>query len=694
LLWRWLPRTATAIPAASHLYDAQLIVFILAWVAHALATDPGRLFDAPIDYPAPAQLTGSDHFLSTQLLFAPVFWLSGNAVLAANLVAMASYPLAALAMNRLLRAVGAGAGVAWVGGLLFALGPRRVPINLQMLQYLNLYLPLVALALVQLRGRPAVRAAGGLALAWTAGIFSSYYGAVLLGLTAAVWGVCETFRERRGRLRFILVAGGVALAGVAALVVFARPYFARGELESAGALPPMASLAGLAWSLGAILYFAPAEVPLALLVALGVAGGIAGVPTARRLLVPGLVLAVVGLLLSTGLPDGVAAVLAASPLRFLRYLFRFDVIAGFGYVLLLVGGLETVRRAAGALGTAVAVVVVAALVVVSRGALLAPARGYDVPALARNAAVYREVARLARAEERGPLLELPIWGPPDADLEVAGRNNEPDAMIGSTLHWLPLLNGYTGYHAPHRRLFLDTTNRLPRADALDDLVDMTHVRWLLLRPAEEWKLANLHDSIRELVSAPAVGRTQMIGKWMLVRLDRVPAHPGWFAALQAGRVPGRTLLGTPLAPLPEEAAVAIVTTPAPSVSALLGWPVRVTVEIRNAGTAAWPVTAPPENSMQGPWLMGGFPLRTLTVRLYARWTALEAPDVEPPPPQELALRRDVPAGEALEQDLYLTGPKAPGRYGLELRAEQVGGARFDGPGNMPLHLEIVVVPRA
>ena len=76
----------------------------------------------------------------------------------ANAVALASYPLAALAMDRLLLALGCGGLVAWTGGLLFALGPLRVPGNLQVLQYPNVYLPLLALALMRLRREPDARA--------------------------------------------------------------------------------------------------------------------------------------------------------------------------------------------------------------------------------------------------------------------------------------------------------------------------------------------------------------------------------------------------------------------------------------------------------------------------------------------------------------------------------------------------------
>ena len=89
---------------------------------NALLHDPRAVVDAPINYPAPAQLTGSEHFAGLQVVFLPVWLLTRNPVLAINAVLFLAYPLAALAMNRLLAALGASRGVAWVAGLAYALG--------------------------------------------------------------------------------------------------------------------------------------------------------------------------------------------------------------------------------------------------------------------------------------------------------------------------------------------------------------------------------------------------------------------------------------------------------------------------------------------------------------------------------------------------------------------------------------------
>ena len=64
--------------------DVFFLTYTLAWGAHALATDPLRLFDANIAYPLERTLALSDHLLGTMPLFAPVYLFTGNAVLGYN----------------------------------------------------------------------------------------------------------------------------------------------------------------------------------------------------------------------------------------------------------------------------------------------------------------------------------------------------------------------------------------------------------------------------------------------------------------------------------------------------------------------------------------------------------------------------------------------------------------------------------
>jgi len=77
--------------AGSQVADWYLMVWELAWGAHALATDPTRLFYANAFYPASLSLAYSEHLLGHQPLFAPTYWASGNAVLAVNVAPWRSF---------------------------------------------------------------------------------------------------------------------------------------------------------------------------------------------------------------------------------------------------------------------------------------------------------------------------------------------------------------------------------------------------------------------------------------------------------------------------------------------------------------------------------------------------------------------------------------------------------------------------
>jgi hypothetical protein len=63
----WLRRAWTALPVDDATEDAWLVLWVLEWVRHTLGTAPSQLFDPPVNWPAPRQLAGSEHFLASQL---------------------------------------------------------------------------------------------------------------------------------------------------------------------------------------------------------------------------------------------------------------------------------------------------------------------------------------------------------------------------------------------------------------------------------------------------------------------------------------------------------------------------------------------------------------------------------------------------------------------------------------------------
>jgi hypothetical protein len=681
----WLRVATHAAPAGypTNAADQWLVPWILAWVAHALATNPLHLFDANINHPAPAQLAGIEHFVSTQLVFAPVFWLSGNAILATNVTTLLSYPLAALAMDRLLVHLGCSRMAATAAALLFALGPLRLPANFMVIKYLNLYLPLTALALTRLRDTPTSRRALALAGAVALALLSSYYLAVMVLLAGAIWGLFELCRRGEGRTRYLLLALAATGAALLLFVGVSLPYLTRPEATATGGGEPSQVAMFARAAKASATTSAMGRFPIAL-AALGVLGLGTSAPYTRRLAARGLVVTFLAHALMFGpaapfhghtvaLPF---AAIAASPARFFRGPNRFAVVLGFGTALLTAAALEVVRQWVGrrvALATALAVI---GIVLITRGPLLLGSEIEEYEP--QTHPIHDAVREAARREGDGALLELPSI-PGYADRRRFPHGTQVEAMLGSTRHWQPLVTGCYGCYVPaHAPLLGVILAGLPKSGALDELVDLTHLRWILLRPESDWRAANVASQRTAYLALAGVRPVVERDGWTLLRVDRTARHPDWFPAVVAGARPGSTLLGTRLAPLPEDAARAAVwPTRVPPV-VLAGWPLALPLGVRNSGTATWPAAIP----LNVPSIY--------TVGLRARWAASSEPE-KTLQEQTIALRRDVEPGGVMWQDVLLATPSEPGSYELEIGARQDHGAEFITPPSVPLRLRLNLI---
>jgi hypothetical protein len=169
-----------------------------------------------------------------------------------------------------------------------------------------------------------------------------------------------------------------------------------------------------------------------------------------------------------------------------RATFRFGVLAGFAVSAL--AGLGA-WQIAGAVSRAARPLRVAAAAVVLGCALYPAVRTHvppprPLPTRDTLPAAYRWLAAHGHGQ---PLLELPMSERP-ADSGWAWDRAGARAMYFSIYHWLPLLNGYTGYPPASAAVVEEIARRLPREDALDTLVSCTGLRWILvrrLRPADE-----------------------------------------------------------------------------------------------------------------------------------------------------------------------------------------------------------------
>jgi hypothetical protein len=513
----WLAAATTSVPIADRYGrdDARLVTWILWWVTRSIRHDPLNVFDPPINYPAPNQLAGSEHFATTQLVALPVDLLTGNPVLALNVVLFLVFPLSAWAMYRLARRLDFTPQVAWLAGLMLSLGPLQVPARVYSLQTAPMYLAAAALTLHRLRESTALRSLVAYATVLLAGFFTAFYTVALLLVTVPIWGVAELLRPLDRRRRFAALATIGLLGALAVLAVAARPYLSRvGEAPVLSTSRPLSTVLAMC--------FRGEAAGIVVLVAAAV-GCWGIVDRARRsIVVLGLVLVVVSIVLMSPLPRTVVEALPPSairrlltvPLDFFRITERYQAITSFGLVLLAATGLERmVRRVSDRAGVAI-LLASFALLTWERGGLLYGQMTDTSPSLTDDAPIYAAIARVTAAQPPGPLLVLPA--------SSFGQSQQPESMMAMMAHGLPLVLGHTGYQPPHRKAVDAAVKRLPADSALQDLVDMTHLRWVLLLPPDDWGQGAQERFLQGLLRRPGVTYAWDRSGWILLAIQRAP----------------------------------------------------------------------------------------------------------------------------------------------------------------------------
>lgn len=346
-------------------------------------------------------------------------------------------------------------------------------------------------------------------------------------------------------------------------------------------------------------------------------------------------------------------------LAFFRNPFRLNVLTGFGFGLLGAAALEAARarlsrRMAGFLATAVLVVVL------FRGStvLVSPTLDTVVP-VARDAAAYRRLGNVARAAGGGSLLELPVLVP-DRDMRLT------DSMVASTLHGLPSITGFGPMFPLHWGLVERAIGDLPSREGLRELVDLTGLRWVVLRPAADWPDPRDRKVFARALATAGSFRTEEDG-FLLQRVDMGSRHREWAQAIARGYRRGESLLGTPFEPGATGPLAASLDAPG-HLDAQAGGVLSFEVGITNRGKAVWP------GSLTGGGRAPG------EIYVAARWQLVDVPGASAPLPEsDLGLRRDLPGGESLVQRLLLAVPSAVGTYDLALDVRRrIPNASFSG----------------
>ena len=444
--------------------DALLNTWILSWDVHALTTHPLRLFDANLSYPMERSLAFSDHMLGVVPFFASAYVLTGSPAAGYNTLLVASFALSAFAAFSL----------AWywtrrwwpsiVVGTLFGFSPVRFA-ELGHLQLLNFFWAPWALIFLDrfLRGRrwPDL---GVFAIFYWLQVLSSVYLAYMLTVSVGLYvGYYAVGVDRTLLGRALIIRAAVFLvASLAALSPFTLAYvtvqraweasWTAGAMAGYSAdLQSYLSTSTLVNDLyvalfspvtrrGAMVLFPGLVMPF--LAVLGLFASIRGIARAevrRARRVFGLI-AIVSFVLSLGPYLVIFGVNTRIPMP---YLLLYYVVPGwsamrapgrFAFAVLLalvplaaLGAqflIERVRRAPSVAGLALV-----GLSFLELGAkplpLQAVPTGHGIPE------VYRWLAR-ARP---GPIVEIPV------DIYRADQTY----LYLSTAHWLPIVNGRSGF---------------------------------------------------------------------------------------------------------------------------------------------------------------------------------------------------------------------------------------------------------
>ena len=440
--------------------DPLFSIWRIGWVLHQLFADPTHLFDGNIFYPQPLTLTLSDPIILPALTTAPLAAIGTHPVIAYNLLMLSGFLFSGIATYLLVERLTASPPAAFVAGLIYACYPYRFEhyghLELQMTQWMPL--GLLALHLFVSTGR--WRYAIGLGLAGVAQLYSSMYYAVFFLIYATVIGAGLLIAQRPSIRRLALPAvSGALVAGLVAVplaraFVAAQPLkaerttdevrfysatpldYLRGNLHSAlwkdRILPPEPERA-----------LFPGIMPLAL-AAIGIAPPLSAI---RLVYIAGLFVA---LDCSFGFNGAFYPLLHRSfpPVRGLRVAARFSVLVGLTLSILAGFG---VRRVLGWCGSPrgrwSAITVLAGLVVIDAWPALPL-----VPVWKEPPAIYDAL----KARPGVVLAEFPV-----DPIEVF---NTP-YMYFSVWHFLPMVNGYSGYIPESYTALAPDLLEFPRGDS-------------------------------------------------------------------------------------------------------------------------------------------------------------------------------------------------------------------------------------
>jgi hypothetical protein len=468
--------------------DGHWSIWCVAWVSHALATDPANLFDANIFFPHRDTLAYSENNIVAGVLGLPAYVLTGNPYATHNLAVLLGVALAFVGAYGLVRYLTDDTGAAIVAAIGFAFCPFLFARTAHIQLMLFFGLPMAMHALHRVIDAPSiVRGLWlGLALAMVAltcgyyGIFAGLltgFGLVFFGLSRGLW-----------RWSTYWMAGAVAAAGSLAVVApFFVPYvrvqrelgFARSVGEAAlYSADPQAWLASSAWAHRWILDLLGRWNEVLFPGAITLIGGLWGAayawraagragaagdtgdatdrrPVPRDLLAFYAVSGLLAFWTSFGPAAGLYRLLFAAIPAFslLRAPSRIGIVVVLALVVLFAAGLAALRAGHTPRRRTVAAAVLSTALIVE---LFTPLSFRDAPPVT-------QVQRYLATARPGPVLELPFF------YERIDFPRHARYMSASGWHWQPLINGYSDHIPAEYRELAPRMHGFPSQESFVEL---------------------------------------------------------------------------------------------------------------------------------------------------------------------------------------------------------------------------------
>jgi hypothetical protein len=437
--------------------DGRFAVWNVAWVAHALVTQPASLFDANIFYPHRKTLAFSEANIGAGTLAVPVWAATRNPFAAHNSVVLFAFSASVAFMWLLVRRLTGDGGAAATAAVLFAFCPYVFAHTAHIQLLMVAGIPLSMLAFHRLVDQPSAARGAALGLALAAQAMSCAYYGVSTGLTVGFATLFYAWSRCLWTSRPFWIAIAIAAGSAVAIVVpfflpflaiqadtgfarslddarqwsaYLRSYLASGARAHAWLLPLIRD-----WN-GAVLF--PGFVSIALgltgaTIAFGQRGPAPGrhrLPRDRETALLYGLLAILTFWASLGPRGGLYTVLytAIPVFSFLRAPERMGIVVMLCLAVLAAFAVRELRRRFPARRQAIAVVACAAALIELN----------DLPFDWRSDRIplaYRVLAGMPR----GPVTEFPFYDR-RIDFHIHARY-----MLNSTAHWQPLVNGYSDH---------------------------------------------------------------------------------------------------------------------------------------------------------------------------------------------------------------------------------------------------------